>query len=569
MSSDAENQRRKFLKSMLLGTGTVLSAPRDLFLSNIILNYVQNSHALAAGDDMSFADKKFIHVSLYGGIPRWYWDLPLTPNGNDELIANPMVITKYNTSNGLITGGTYATTKIGNFHMPHMWSGQMATVGGSAPMSELAKNMLIMRGIDLQIDNHEIDRFKQTMPVPGSSLLGMVADQATTPVPAISHHAAYGYFASKKGIASIDATNSPLTKYLSAFTPKGNLITSKESSIANSIDRALAAMAAQAGAKHKFLPTTFLERMNAKKLLSRQFGDLEQAYITLYAKYAELIRRGYNDRSLALEGVDDGAFAPDMNPRFGGDMKRIAGSNGLVTYKGLLFYNGTNMNDMFNDRTCPDMLASAMAVSEFMITQGLSSSVNVLVGDIGGLNINSAVDINGNAANGENRLFADCHDQGAHTNLIIQTKYFRSVASCLNELIGQLKAVKTPSGNLFDNTAVALTSDFNRSARMDGSGSDHGFIGSNYTIFNGQIPSLTVVGNTTYEQVGETKLGHWGQAGHVEELGGREAMIGNVASTFSTILDLKTPTPNDKSFVFKKDGKIVTTFKPKNVKRAA
>src|SRR5690606_26764480 len=113
----------------------------------------------------------------------------------------------------------------------------------------------------------------------------------------------------------------------------------------------------------------------------------------------------------------------------------------------------------------------------------------------------------------------------------LMTKYFRAVASCLYELITALKNKQIPGGgNLFNKVILTISSDFNRSARSNGSGSDHGWEGSSYTLFSGRIPGFEVIGNVTSEN-SSGYSGTWGKAGLVAELMNKRMVIGNVAST--------------------------------------
>jgi hypothetical protein len=545
------------MKSLLVGTGTIFATPFDIYLSNVILHFLQKSYAHAAGDLQAFSDQKFIHLSMYGGAPRWYWDQPLRPNGNDDMgTKNDMLITRFNIESGAVTGGSYATHRVGNFHLPHMWSGRMPTTDGqSAPMSALAENMLAIRGIDLRADGHDSNRFLQTKPTAGTSLLGMIADSATTPIPATSYGQGNPYYYSSKGVGIVETgSGTPLRDFMNPFINSGSLQMVRSSNFEASIDRALKLMGQSSGAKHRFLPSTYEQRLNAKELLKRDFGNIQDIYTSLFNKYSNLISRSFGDASLALEGVEDRhieSVTTDHRYRLGvGDSQ---------------FYKPGDLRSITDSQTGIGGLAASMAVAEYMATQGFSSAINVHSGDLYNLNSTGGFyPARSNAPTGARvGVSIDCHEQGAYANLIIQTRNYRAHSACLFELINQLKRVSTAQGNLFQQTSIAVTSEFSRAPRGDGSGSDHGFQGTNYAIYNGSLPTTTVVGNT--REANGYYTGKW-YAGPVEELGGREALIGNVASTFAAMVGMKSPTPNDASFVYKKDGVILPSFKgPKNV----
>jgi Protein of unknown function (DUF1501) len=557
MSQRNELDRRNFMKSLLVGTGAVLSTPFEIYLSNVMIHFLQKSYALAADDLAAFADKKFIHLSMVGGAPRWYWDQPLNPNGNDNMgAANQMLITRMTNNGGMATGGSYATTKIGNFYLPHMWSGNIPTPnGGSAPMANLAQNMLSIRGIDLQADGHDSNRYKQTMVASGSSLLGLVAEQGKTPIPATAYGSGAHYYASSKGVGQVESgSGSPLTDFLNPFLNGSSLQSVSNTTLEASIDRVLRSMASVSSSKHKFLPTTYEQRLNAKTLLKKDFGNLQASYNSLVNKYENLISRSFGDSAFHLAGVEDSFINSEMYNR-----------NFTVGAGGEVWSVPGDLRGLTDSGTSIAALSASMAVAEYMVTQGFSSSVNVLSGDFVNVNTTGGQNIAASNAPAPNRknISIDCHESGCFSNLLLQTRNYRAHSACLYELINSLKAVSTSQGSLFDQTAIAVTSEFSRAPRTDGSGSDHGFAGTNYVIYSGAIPELTVVGN-----VGDHSQGYGGKwaAAPVSELGGRTALIGNVASSFTTILDLKSPTPNDASFVYRKDNKVYPAFKgPKNV----
>ncbi|WP_408099031.1 hypothetical protein ACJVC5_08950 [Peredibacter sp. HCB2-198] len=559
MSSDKkkfELDRRTLLKNILVGTGVVASTPFDMFLTNMMVNFLQAGTAHAAGENPAFQDFKYISLVLAGGAPRYYWDLPIQPNGNDAIVANPMVVNKFVNSNGNISA-EYATAKVGSYYMPHVWSGNLATTAGVAPMSLLGQNMMIMRGLDLQIDSHPIDRERQVAPVPGGiSLSGLVADHASTPIPAVGRGGGGGYYRGEKGVAYVElAGTNPLTVALSPFSPIGSMKTINNGQVEMAIDNALKRMSALSADKNKFLPSTFATRFNAKKMMMKSFGNLQATYTSLVTKYTGLINRSFEAQGgLSLQGVDNIAV-----PALGTGPFRVTEGEYLT---------GDDIRTLTDIKTTIVELAESMAVAEFMITQGLSSSVNVVASDFNNVFYQSAYNptskVTRTSVRGRHGM--DVHFTGSYAAVVLFSRYYRAVSSCLYELIAQLKSVQTGYGqNLFDRTVMTVTSEFNRIPRVDGSGADHGWQGSNFTLLSGMVNNLTVVGNVK-TNVGNR--GTWGLAGPLDELNGREAIIGNAASTVSALVEVQTPTPNDQSFVYK-DSKGKAQLSIKSLKNVA
>lgn len=555
MSSEKKNfelDRRSLLKNILVGTGLGTSGVMNTFLTNMMINFMEKGTAQAAGVDPAFEDFKFISLVMSGGLPRYYWDLPLNPNGNDDFVVNPMVVTKFNPDGS----STYGTTKVGNYYLPHVWNSKIPTTGGMAPMKDLAKHMMIMRGIDLQIDSHDIDRYRQIAPVPGGiSLSGLIADAANTPIPAVGRNGGGGFYQGEKGIAYLELSGTnPLTSAISPFTPFSSMLSLNSGAVEGAIDQALLRMQASATNKGKYIPSTFASRFNAKKMMMKQFGDLQSQFNSLVMKYRGLITRSFGPTAeLKLAGVEDMSLAGN-----GGAKHRLSENE---------YFTGADILTITDTNTLIAELAEGMAIAEYMIINGLSSSVNIQSGNITNFLVQEAYNPTTKMVtrtNGRITQSTDVHFTGADIGVVLFTRYYRAVSACLNELISRLKETKTAGGNLFDRTAIAVTSDFNRLPRLDGSGADHGWEGSCYTLFTGMIDELKVVGNV--RKTDSANRGTWGLAGGLSEIGGREAIIGNVASTVSNILELKTPTPNDTSFSAKENGKVKMVIKSvKNV----
>lgn len=543
-----ELDRRSILKSMLMGAGLTSTGALSTFLSSMSLSTMQKAYAQAAGDESAFQDLKLISIVMANGAPRYYWDLPLKPNDGDTFIQNPMCITRLNNS-GV---GEYATTKINGVNMSSIWSGNIPTPTGSVAMKELAKHMLTIRGIDLQIDSHEIDRFRQMAPVPGGiSLSGLVADAATTPIPAIGRGGGNSYYKGEKGIAYLDMSGgNPFTTALTPFSKQANMLSLNNGQVEQAIDQAINRMLALAPDKNKYLASTYAARYNAKKMMLREFTRLQEQFNELKLKYMNLMSAAFSPHlvgkeHLRLTGIDDKIIVGDKSAQ-----QRLTETT---------FYSGEDLRTLTNNNTYIDGLADGLAVCEFMLLNNLSSSANIVCGNI----MKGAYDSFYNptnktygSANGANgtTITVDAHFTGANSALILFSRYYRALSACLYEMTETLKAKKVASGGtLFDRTVMTVTSEFNRLPRLDGSGADHGWQGSNYTVFSGAIDELMVCGNV--KSNGDTR-GTWGLSAGLDYLNGREAIIGNAASSVSEILEIKTPTPNDMSFVKKVNGKV-------------
>jgi hypothetical protein len=553
-----ELDRRNFLKRMIGGSLFLAANPLDMFMGNYLAGFLRTGLAHAAGDTATaFSDSVYINFTMVGGFPRWFFDNPMTPNGTtDPLVANSMVINRFNTSGSGIVGA-YATTKVGDYYLPYLWASPIpASGGGITNMSQLANSMLIIRGINLNLDSHDLDRSKQVAPLQGGlSLNGIVADQATTPLPSTGFNGSQAY-RSAKGVSYLEmATNDPIKDVMTPFTPPGNSVTNmlsmRSATVETAMDSVLDRMKTLSASKQKYLPSTYQDRLNAKTLMKTSFGDLSQTYQTLVLKYRTLINRSFGDASVKLAGLDD-ITVPGAN-----NDNRFQFNSGANN----AYYTGADLRKTLTMASSIANLAEGMAIAEYMVMNKYSSTVNVALGGWINQPIDSMFnkDTNSTQTNVNFAGGTDAHFTGSFVMMYWFSKYYVAVAACMNELITQLKTVPSAQGNLFNQTAISLTSEFNRAPRTDGSGADHGWNACSYTIFTGKLSAPLVVGNTT-STTNQGVIGSWGLAAPLAEIQGRMADIGNAASTVAAILNITSPTPNDMSFVSVSGNNLVSNL---------
>jgi len=280
--------------------------------------------------------------------------------------------------------------------------------------------------------------------------------------------------------------------------------------------------------------------------MKKEFVNLQGSFDTLRNKYTNLMKRSSsNESALRLSGVDDVVVAG----------RSMAGYDVSDSD----YFTGSNMNDIVTENSVVDGLAESLAIAEFMLKQNLSSAFSFGIGGLTDTRVTQTANKTNGSINGE-RGFGfglDTHFLGSHPALIMHSRFYRAFSAGLFEFIQQLKSVPTSKGNLFNQTAIVVNSEFNRSARMSGIGSDHGTDSANYSIFSGMVKDLTVLGNVKSADPSEAYGGSWGQAAGLKELGGRSAILGNCLSTVSAMVEVKTPMPNDQSFVAKQNDAIV------------
>jgi hypothetical protein len=546
-------------RDLLKGLGAVcgMSLLQDRMTNQIVNSFISSAQA-APGDLSGF---RYINFTTPGGIPRWYFDLPIAPNGNDSFVANKQVITKMRMDNGKAVG-EYAHTKMGNFFLPLMWSYPIPlSGGGTGTLKELAYSGLFIRGVDQGLDGHEFNLLRQNSPVPGGmTYSGLFADTGETPIP-VANNAAFFEHRSAKNKANIPFPYRSDLKVMSSsfnsFKTTNPKSFSRRDMAERTIEAAVKSIQKTQGASSPYMGAIKSNRDNAMDLLMSDFATIDTEYAALFNKYQALILAALK---IELPGVTDNPiYATAADPRFNIFIPPFT-LNLQATDK-----TGDIRSGFENIMPSP-AFAHAFALAEFLITKNLSTSV---IANLGFWNNFDIINYNFiNAATGKFELQSvsslrsigtDAHNTGTFPSLIQFVRHYHCYATCLHELMSVLKAKK-----LYDQTLIHTTTDFNRIPRTNGSGSDHGYNGCATSVFSGRITQPIVTGNIAQ---GANSVGTWGAAAANSSLGDRKINLGNVASTICSIFELPSPAKNDSSLVaLSTDKKVLSpNDKPKNV----
>ncbi len=504
--------RRQCLSMMgWAGMFYAISDPLKVLTGSIVDGLISKAQAQMAG----LPPRNFVCVLFPGGPTRWVWDSILRPKGDaSPFVANRSVNTKLteDTYTGNAANCVYAvepvTLSTGEvIYMPPIWNQNIPVVGGGwVPMRSMLDNSMIIRGVNMQVDaGHDVGPARVPRPNPnGPSLSGMVADASSTPIPAVAtSYASWshnygdpklgGYKSSNgTGITLVRGTADGLNKILSPFQNTDSAVLAhlsklNSASVNNAMKAAIDELAAFAKSGKPGSDALFKARSKAEELFKRVFGDLKAEYNALSAKYAELESRCAKD-----------------------PMARILPATGSGSYN-INNGGGTGLSGQF-------------AVAEFLIRNGLSSTITIA-------GSNSAGVAGLSNSNDEHR------EQDRQKSLICHSFQFRATAAMINEL----KRALGPS--LWEQTVVEVSAEYDRSPRNDIDGSDHAPGSNIMTIMSGAITKPVFIGNILVNSGTGDYLGTWGQGAPVQTDFGSGVRITNehVASTVATLLNVESP----------------------------
>lgn len=546
-------------RDLIKGLGAVCGMS---LLQNQMVNQIVNSFissAQAAPGELS--GLRYINFTTPGGIPRWYFDLPIAPNGDDPFVANKQVITSMRMEEGKAVGN-YAHTKMGDFFLPLLWSYPIPlSSGGTGKLNELASSALFIRGVDQGLDGHEFNLLRQNSPVPGGmTYTGLFADTGETPIPS-ANSAPFFEHRSAKNKANIPFTYRADLKVLSSsfnsFKTSNPKSFNRRDMAQRTIEAAVKSIQNTQGANSPYMSAIKSNRDNAMDLLMSDFATIDTEYAALYNKYQTLLLAALK---IELPGVTDNAiYATAADPRFNIFVPAFPPNIQASEKTG-------DIRSGFESIIPNPAFAHAFALAEFLITKNLSTSVVASLGFWNNFDIFNYNIINASTGKFElqsvsslRALGTDTHSTGTFPSLIMFARHYHCYATCLHELMSVLKAKK-----IYDQTLIHTTTDFNRVPRTNGSGSDHGYFGCATSVFSGRITGTTVVGNIAQN---EGSRGTWGAAASNSSLGDRKINLGNVASTICSIFELPSPAKNDSSLIaLSTDKKVLSPKdKPKNV----
>lgn len=515
------NSRRHFLQgfSGLVGASMLRNSAGLAALHGLTHGLL--TKAMAA--ESSTPARKYIDLYIGGGFHGASFYLPLKPYSSESYTFNTW------TANNWVEGApvfqTHSFTHNGEtLQLPKVWSMSIPVVGGgSVPMTELAKNMMFLRGFHNPLDSHELNSVQVIRPdATASSITGMVGDRSTKPIPVTQLWPDRGgiFAAQRVGAKTITTYNNPLTSALSSFSPSAemNQILSRRQNFETAFQTAMRAVSADA---HKMGAENLLASVaSAESLLRNQFGDLAAAYNTLRNKYLGLIASCRDMSSLLTEAISPEANSLYRNFTYG-SANTFCSNADLRTIL-------TSTSNMFR-------LSEAFAMTEFLIMNNLSDAITM---DLGGP-FNLSMESVGNPI--VTSYTTDMHEFGVGLSIPSLNFMGRCLSACLYELTQRLR-----SQNMFGETVIKMGSEFNRSARHDGSGGDHAWQANSMALLSGSIQTPYVLGNISVGSSTGQFRGTWGQGTGITHEGSPNTILnlGHYASSICNALRVPSPTSN-------------------------
>ncbi|MFV8259743.1 twin-arginine translocation signal domain-containing protein [Bdellovibrio bacteriovorus] len=500
--------RRGFIAGgAVAGAAALVATPYERLLNALSTGFIHQAQAEATGN---LGARNYINILIAGGPMRYTFDAWMRTNPSDApLEFNPMVATKFVRSGNNVVGTEYATFNYNGVMVPHMFSQSVTTSAGAKALTELLNNMLVIRGFGTGFDGHPFNATVQQAPVGGvSSVMGLAADYSQKTFEAVEwpQRGAYGNYASMNGKALNILTDNPLKSLLEGFGgPAADRAKGRSLKDRNREAFDLAQARLRAYSQSEFAGSTILSKnlSNASDLMKKGIGNIGSYWDGAVARYRSVIEASM--RQQGLVGINDVAMISSQN-----ELWRVHVADGN---RGLVVSSDSDLRDSIKTMTSPGSLAEGLALAEYVLKEGLVSTMNLQMGDPDSLMFKDA----SNGVTARHMAIKDMHETGAIPGVLITTAYYRGLCAGMLELIEQLKKSKVNGVDLWSETVIQVISEFNRTARTNGSGSDHGFNQMVTSVFSGAIQrGPFVVGNIYRAGHGGGYVGTQGRAAPID-----------------------------------------------------
>lgn len=519
MSHQENKSRRQFLENSikslsLLGVSSVLS-------NSIVQTLMESAHA---AETVGVGSKKiYIYFSFDGGPPRWMFDLPLTPNGSSDLF----------TPGGF---GTYVGTTNRSpeaLHQPwqdpnsQLW---LPPVWGSRPGGgafNIVNNAFFIRGLDGEINNHEVNRMRNQAPIlGGTSIAGSLSELMTVPFPAVVSNSIGSVFKATKPIAPVtvsyevngtNGANNPVSRVMSYFSGSKPIANPNILNALYEFDQ----YSKSIGVSQHTLRNS---KDRADELLNKGVSAFTSQWSAVYTKYQNRIKEAMVDTNtssfMSTQAIPLPPLGSDGNP----DGRTTIGTNMFLAN------TMTDMRNLVQDTTTVNGMAATFATMEIMIVNGLTQIYTCSLDGLSNIKRDG-----GTATFG---MANDQHFIGSLVSTIATTFYYRAILNCVEELVSVLKQKE-----LFGDTVIQFGSEFNRNPKTIGTGSDHGPAGSSALVISGMIEKAVVIGNIR-KDTNANSIGTWGlSAGH-PATNNKPFRLNDVVKTVCALLGIENVSNN-------------------------
>lgn len=497
--SDKKYSRRSLIQ---LGgfAGLSFDGGVDSLISMILKNFVSRAVAEETNQQSSM---NFVNIGLLGAPLRYQFDHWLRTNANDPQTKFTMITgSKYQFSNGKVSGVDHGYFNHNGVLVPHLFSQNVNISSGNKQIADLLKHMTVIRGYGTGLDGHPTNLVRQMSPVGGlPSLAGLAADSNSRIFDAIQWPARGGYHsfnsAKSKSINILNVPSNPAKSLLEGFgKPNPAMMTARNLVDRNkeAVDLARRRLATYINAEHPGSKILAKNNSNAMAMIKKGIDNLDAYWAPAVDRYHLLIANAMKANN--IPGISDSPLIFDTTSSWSSHFTEITGDNKHLK----LWKVGSgpemflNLNYDFREafaNSFHNYLAEGLALCEYVLTEELCSSLEIHFGSLP-----IEIMLHGQSTKQVFSQDNDMHATGSVAAIFLMNQYYRGMCAGVLELIEKLKNKTIKNSNVWSKTLIQFSSEFERSVRPDGTGSDHGYNQMVSSVLSGAVTNGPhVVGN--------------------------------------------------------------------------
>ncbi|AHI06486.1 hypothetical protein BDW_09930 [Bdellovibrio bacteriovorus W] len=530
------SNRRKFLKD----SAKILTLAG---LSNTMANAVVQSiakSAFASSATSMGSNKKYIYLSLDGAPPRWFFDIPLTPNGTSDHYPSNNIIGNYIAKDGANVSVINRPWKdpYSGLHLPPVWGSNPTTSDGR--FTNLANSLYFFRGVDMEIDNHEVTRLRNQAPtIGGLSIAGMFAPETNNPLPAVVSGSIGDSFKAERIVSPITVTHSNVAATNNSIVTAMNYVSGAKPIVDAHMRQQLRYFDDYAKANGFAKYGVKEAKDKADAMIVEGVTKFTSQWTTVYNKYNALIKEALTnsknrDKFVAAQTIRNPSLD---NP---GDKRMSFTATGGVSANSTI----TNLQSSLQSNSTIPQLAAIFACLEILIANNITS---ICIFSLSG---NLLTGVHRTDSGTTFNLPADQHFIGTLLSTYTTSHFYRGLAICLDELAFSLNAA-----GVWRDTLIQFGSEFGRYPREDMSGADHQTSAGSALLISGSFNETRVVGNLIQTKNAGYN-GFTGRGTGIKNLDGDQLRVNDVVKTVSHFFDVRPVTENGQSLLLLKQSQL-------------
>lgn len=521
--------RRKFLADSMKALSL---AGLSHAMSNAVIQSIAQS-AFASSASHLASTKKYIYLSFDLAPPRWLFDIPFTPNGSSDYYPTNNIVGNYIAKDGntISLKNSPWQDPGSKLYLPPVWGSNPLTSTGE--FTHLRNNLFFMRGVDMEIDNHNLTRLRNQAPtIGGLSVAGMFAPRTSSPLPALVSGSIADSFKSDAIVSPITVAHTGVAATNNSIVTAMNYVSGAQPLTDNLMKQQLRYFDSYAKSNGFANYGVSEAKEKADAMILEGVQKFTGLWASTYNKYTGLVSQAIQSSKNRDKFVTSQTIAnPSTTAK--PDNRMAYTRSGAIPLPADI----TSLQSSLRADSTVPQLAAIFACLEIMIVNNITS---ICIFSLPGSVMNN---VQSSKSGAVFSMTCDQHNIGTLLSTYVTSHYYRALIICMDELARVFSAQ-----GIWQDTLIQFGSEFGRYPKEDQSGSDHQTTAGSALLVSGSFNETRVVGNlTTTTTAGYS--GFTGRGTGIKNLGGAQPRVNDIVKTVSDFLDVRAVTENGASLL--------------------